>query len=205
MNAAMGDSRTATVVRPPVRASDDDRILELIRAGAPEGMEMLYDRYGTLAYTLAVRIVADQGAAEDVVQEAFLSVWRRSSTYEPGRGSLRTWVCSIVQHRALDRLRGKSGRARMDLHLETAAGDHADLSDTWQQVILSLERDEIARALAGLPAEQRNVIDLAYFAGYTQVEISDVLAIPLGTVKGRIRLALIKLREALGAHERVRE
>lgn len=174
----------------------DDRMLELLASADPEGIEMLYSRYGRLAYSLAYRVLSDAGAAEDVVQEAFLSVWRRAATYRADRGSLRTWLCSIVHHRALDRLRGRSGRARLDLPLEKASPE-TDASDTWDQVAQVLERDQITVALGELSAEQRQTIELAYFGGYSQSEISELLRIPLGTVKGRTRIGLRKLRSAL--------
>ena len=177
--------------------SDDDRMLDLLARAEPEGVEMLYDRYSGLAYTLAFRVLNDAGAAEDVVQEAFLSVWRRASTYRSDRGSLRTWVCSIVHHRALDRLRGRAGRARQDVALEHAPIEATSVSDTWDRVAVELERDEIRVALGGLSVEQRETIELAYFGGYSQTEISDLMKVPLGTVKGRTRLALRKLRGVL--------
>ena len=158
---------------------------------------MLYDRYAGLAYTLAFRVLNDAGAAEDVVQEAFLSIWRRASTYRSERGSLRTWVCSIVHHRALDRLRGRAGRARRDLALEHAPLEATAIADTWERVAEELERDAVRSALGGLSVEQRETIELAYFGGYSQTEISDLMKVPLGTVKGRTRLALRKLRGLL--------
>ena len=179
-----------------VEVQSDDRILELITSSDPEGIAQLYDRYGRLAFTLAFRVLNDQGAAEDVVQEAFLSVWRRGSTYRADRGSLRTWVCSIVHHRALDRLRGRSGKARQELPIESASPE-TSFGDTWDQVAQSLERDQVGRALAELPADQRETIELAYFSGYSQSEISELLKIPLGTVKGRTRIGLKKLRATL--------
>lgn len=157
---------------------------------------MLYERYGGLAYAIALRVLSDGAAAEDVVQEAFLAVWRRGNTYEPGRGTLRTWLCSIVHHRALDRLRGTRGRARLDLPLEEAPL-RDQVSDTWDDVAASLERDAIRRALDSLPPEQRQTIELAYYGGYSQSEISELTHTPLGTVKGRTRMALRKLRDAL--------
>jgi RNA polymerase sigma-70 factor (ECF subfamily) len=157
---------------------------------------MLYDRYGRLAYTLALRVLGDAAAAEDVVQEAFLSIWRRASSYRAERGSLRTWVCSIVHHRAIDRLRGRAGRARLDLSLDRAPPEVA-LSDTWETVVADLERGQIHRALSELPDEQRRTIELAYYAGYSQSEISSLMSVPLGTVKGRTRMALRKLRSSL--------
>jgi RNA polymerase sigma-70 factor (ECF subfamily) len=174
----------------------DERVIDLIAQGSPEGIEMLYDRYGRLAYTLALRVLGDTGGAEDVVQEAFLSIWRRASSYRPNRGSLRTWVCSIVHHRAIDRLRGRSGRARLDLSLDKAPPEAA-LSDTWETVAADLERGHIRVALDELPDEQRRTIELAYYAGYSQSEISSLMSVPLGTVKGRTRMALRKLRSSL--------
>lgn len=175
----------------------DDRMLDLLARGEPEGVEMLYDRYSGLAYTLALRVLNDSGAAEDVVQEAFLSIWRRASTYRSDRGSLRTWVCSIVHHRALDRLRGRAGRARQDVALEHAPVAVTSVSDTWDRVADELEREEIHKALVELSVEQRETIELSYFGGYSQTEISELMKVPLGTVKGRTRLALRKLRGAL--------
>ncbi|HEY6378644.1 MAG TPA: sigma-70 family RNA polymerase sigma factor [Candidatus Dormibacteraeota bacterium] len=177
----------------------DEGVLDLLARHAPEGIEVLYDRYGRLAYSLALRILGDEGAAEDVVQESFLAIWRRSATYRPERGSLRTWACSIVHHRAVDRLRGRSGRARQDLPLQAAPAE-SNLSDTWEAVAAELERDDIRTALDRLPAEQRQTIELAYFGGYTQSEIAALMKVPLGTVKGRTRIALGKLRDALAGH-----
>lgn len=175
----------------------DDRMLDLLARAEPEGVEMLYDRYAGLAYTLAFRVLNDAGTAEDVVQEAFLSIWRRASTYRSDRGSLRTWVCSIVHHRALDRLRGRSGRARSDVALDHASGEATSVSDTWDRVAVELERQAVRAALVDLTVEQRETIELAYFGGYSQTEISDLMKVPLGTVKGRTRLALRKLRGIL--------
>jgi RNA polymerase sigma-70 factor (ECF subfamily) len=172
-------------------------MLDLLTRAEPEGIEMLYDRYSGLAYTLAFRVLNDAGAAEDVVQDAFLSIWRRASTYRSDRGSLRTWVCSIVHHRALDRLRGRAGRARQDVALEHAPIEATSVTDTWDRVAAELERDEVRTAMANLSMEQRETIELAYFGGYSQTEISDLMRVPLGTVKGRTRLALRKLRGVL--------
>lgn len=168
----------------------------LVARSAPEGIEMLYDRYGRLAYSLAYRVLGDGAAAEDVVQESFLAIWRRATTFSADRGNVRSWICSIVHNRSVDRLRGRSGRARQELPLE-AAPEESGRSDTWEAVIGELERTEIRRALDGLPAEQRKTIELAYFGGYSQSEISSMMRVPLGTVKGRTRMALRKLHSAL--------
>lgn len=175
-------------------------MLDLLARAEPEGVEMLYDRYAGLAYTLAYRVLNNSAAAEDVVQDAFLSIWRRAATYRSDRGSLRTWVCSIVHHRALDRLRGRAGRARQHVALEHAPVEATSVSDTWDRVAVELEREDIQGALGQLSVEQRETIELAYFGGYSQSEISDVMKVPLGTVKGRTRLALRKLRGVLEMH-----
>jgi RNA polymerase sigma-70 factor (ECF subfamily) len=174
----------------------DERVLALLEQSRPEAIEVLYDRYGGLAYSLAYRVLQDAAAAEDVVQEAFLSIWRRSDSYRTERGSLRTWLCSIVHHRALDRLRGRSGRARGDLPLEPT---HADTTspDTWETVSQQIERDHVRHALVGLPADQRQTLELAYYGGYSQSEISTLMSVPLGTVKGRTRAGLRRLRDVL--------
>lgn len=181
--------------------ASDDRMLDLIARADPEGVEMLYDRYSGLAYTLAFRVLNDAGSAEDVVQEAFLSVWRRASTYHRDRGSVRTWVCTIVRNRALDRLRGRAGRARQDLALEQAPIRVTSGSDTWDQVSEVLEREHVSRALSQISVEQRETIELAYYGGYSQTEISDRMRVPLGTVKGRTRLAMRKLRGLLEPYD----
>lgn len=187
--APVADGRTT----PPPIPAEDARILDLLSAASPWGMEMLYDRYGALAYAVAYRVVNDEGAAQDVVQEALLSIWRRRETYQPGRGSLRTWVCAIVRNRALDRLRGSGERQRRHLPLEDFAGDPSG-EDTWTTVERRIDRDAVRRALAELPAEQREAIELAYYGGYSQSEISRATGVPLGTVKGRTRMALRRLR-----------
>jgi RNA polymerase sigma-70 factor (ECF subfamily) len=178
-----------------VHLTDDD-IVRSISAHSPEGIEALYDRYGGLAHTVALRILGDRGAAEDVVQEAFLSVWRRGSTYQQGRGSLRSWICTIVRNRAIDRLRGDRHRTRLDTPMEGQSIEPA-ISDPWAAVALELSGEEVRTALADLPPEQRRTIELAYYGGYSQSEIATAMEVPLGTVKGRVRIALDKLRTSL--------
>ena len=174
----------------------DERLIALLADGAPEGIEMLYDRYGRLAYTLAVRVVGDPGVAEDVVQEAFLSMWKRAASYRTDRGSLRTWLCTVVRNRAVDKLRGRSGQNRSELPLQPTSMV-SSISETWDRVAEELERDEVHAALLQLSADQRQILELAYFGGLSQSEISTRLDIPLGTVKGRTRLALRKLHSLL--------
>jgi RNA polymerase sigma-70 factor (ECF subfamily) len=175
----------------------DEQVVDRIAQGSPEGVELLYDRHGALAYGLALRILRDPVTAEDVVQEAFLSIWRGASTYRPERGSVRSWLCTVVRNRAIDRTRGRAGHARSELPLEHVAGDHST-DDVWGEVVAELDREHIRRALDTLPPEQRTTIELAYFGGCSQTEISERMQVPLGTVKGRTRLALTRLRGVLG-------
>ena len=176
--------------------ASDEELLAAVGRRDEAAVAALYDRYGRLAFGLAYRILGDQGAAEDVVQDAFLSVWRRAASFQPGRGSVRTWLLSIVHHRAIDRLRGTAGRARRDTALEEVDRVVA-LDDPWRDVELTLQRDVLKKGLATLPEEQRRTIELAYFGGYTQTEIAGAMGVPVGTVKGRMRIGLQKLRALL--------
>ena len=179
-------------------ANPDERIAQLLSAGDPAAMELLYDRYGRLAFTLAFRVLGESGVAEDVVQESFLSIWRRRDSFDIRRGSVKTWLAAIVHHRALDKLRGRSGRSRQDVPLEGASlGETGD--ESFDAVAEGLERDQVRQALATLSEDQRRTIELAYYGGLSQSEISERLGIPLGTVKGRTRQALHRLREVLTA------
>lgn len=187
------DERNATTA---VNEERDDALLAAIARQDERAIATLYDRYGGLAYGLAYRILGDRAAAEDVVQEAFLSVWRRAVSFEAARGSARSWLLSIVHHRAIDRLRGTPGRARQDTPLDEVEWVVA-VDDPWRDVELTLQREALRRGLDGLPEEQRRAIELAYFGGYTQTEIAGATGVPLGTVKGRIRMGLHKLRGLL--------
>lgn len=138
-----------------------------------------------------MRILDDAGRAEDAVQDAFVKLWDAAARFDPARGSLRTWVLAAVRNRAIDLLRGRSGRERQELALRDDFG--AATPGPEDQTAASLERAAVRQALAGLPAEQRQAVLLAYFGGYTQPEIAELTGVPLSTVKGRMRLALDKL------------
>ncbi len=174
----------------------DEALLAAIGRGDEGAIAALYDRYGGLAYGLAYRILSERGAAEDVVQDAFLSVWRRAASFQPGRGSVRTWLLSIVHHRAIDRLRGTSGRARRDAPLDDL-DRVVQVDDLWREVEVGVQRDVLRRGLSSLPEAQRRTIELAYFGGHTQQEIAAMMEVPVGTVKGRMRIGLHKLRDLL--------
>lgn len=173
----------------------EENIAAMLADGAPAGIEALYDAYGTLVYTIALRILSDAHAAEDVVQECFLSVWRNTEAYQAGRGSLKAWVCGIARNRAIDRLR-KSRNQRFDIPIDGAV-DQPAVADTWAEVAAELNRQEIREALESLPPDQRHTIEMAYYGGFSQTEISEAMGVPLGTVKGRARLALRRLRGEL--------
>ena len=173
---------------------DGDRdILERVATGSPEAVEALYDRFGRLAYAIALRVLSDESAAEEVVQDAFLAVWSRTLLYRAERGTVRSWFATIVRNSAIDRLR-REDRYELDGDVPT---EHPALSDTWAEVATDLSRSELQQALYTLPVEQRQTIELAYWIGMSQREISEVMDVPVGTVKGRARLGLHKLRDAL--------
>ncbi|MDQ6767943.1 MAG: sigma-70 family RNA polymerase sigma factor [Candidatus Eremiobacteraeota bacterium] len=165
-------------------------------------LEELYDRYSKVSYSLAYRIVGDRGTAEDVVQDAFLSVWRQAATYRRDRGAARTWLMSIVHHRSIDRLRsGASSSNTIPYDELPESSEETTKPNIWQQAWNNVRGDIVRRALERLPAEQKKSIELAYFSGYTQAEIAELMGVPLGTVKGRMRIGLQKLRSMLDGLE----
>ncbi len=178
-------------------AAEDLRLLTAIgQQRDPDALARLYDRYSGMAYGLALRMVADPGVAEETVQEAYFNVWRSAPSYNESKGSVRNWILSIVHNQAIDRLRRVRSKQRLDTHMELAE-DALQRPDVWGEVAAVLERQRINDALRDLPKEQRATIELAYFGGYSHSEIANLLRIPLGTVKGRLRLGMDKLRLAL--------
>jgi RNA polymerase sigma factor (sigma-70 family) len=195
-------------VRSPAETAErgDEELLEDITRGEPEALATLYDRYRTIAYSLAYRVTGDASLAEDVLQEAFLGVWRNAGRYSSVRASVRTWILAIVHHRAVDTLRRR--RASSDL----PDGDSVPpvglvMPDVWPEVAGRLDRDQVRRALETISQPQREAIALAYYGGLTQQEIAARTGAPLGTVKSRVRLGLLALRHALisqaGSSERM--
>jgi RNA polymerase sigma-70 factor, ECF subfamily len=177
--------------------SDED-LMQLVSKGDTHAFEALYDRHATVAFSLAYRMTGLRGPAEDVVQEAFLSIWRSGARYDHTRGSVRTWVLGVVHHRAIDVLRRNlrhDQRRASDEGIEDRfeSPDRTDVTAARRQ-----EATEVRDALASLPPEQSKVIELAYFGGFSHSEIANMLQTPVGTVKGRIRLGLEKLRGQLG-------
>ncbi|WP_205697364.1 RNA polymerase sigma factor [Conexibacter sp. SYSU D00693] len=191
--------------RPPddpaadLRALADEELMQLVRKGEPRAFEVVYERHSGPAFSLAYRITGARGPAEDVVQEAFLALWRSGARYDRGRGSVRTWVLGIVHNRAIDSLRRASvhDRRRAWDAEEDAAERLVAPERTDAEAARRHEAAEVHRALTTLPPEQSRVLELAYFGGFTQTEIADMLDAPVGTVKGRMRLGLEKMRGAL--------
>ncbi len=174
----------------------DGELLARVAARDDAALGMLYDRYSRLAMGLAYRVLGDRGQAEDVVQEAFLSVWRRAASFDAQRGSARGWLTTIVHNAAIDRRRGRfrhqQDEVDIDDHAWRLTGD-----DVWDDVSRTLDREQVRRALAEIPAEQRHTLELAYFGGLTQAEIAERTGEPLGTVKSRARLGLRRLEGLL--------
>ena len=182
---------------PDLRTLADEDLMQLMRRGDSRAFEAVYERHSGAAFSLAYRMVGRGNVAEDVVQEAFLSIWRSGARYERARGSVRTWVLGIVHHRAIDQLR------RSSVHSKRRASDEGieDRIESGERTDVEVaRRDEAATirsAMEALPSEQSHVIELAYFGGFTHTEIAAILETPVGTVKGRMRLGLEKLRHGL--------
>src|SRR6187401_3048033 len=178
-------------------ADEADRaVLVRLADGELDALEELNDRYKTMAYSIAYRITNDTTLAEDVVQDAFLGAWRNAARYVEGRGSVKTWLLAIVHHRAIDAVRRR--RATVDLpERDDAPPPAMRLPDVWGEVSSNLDADEVRAALASLSDVQREALELAYFGGLTQTEIAERTGTPLGTVKSRMRLGLLAMREML--------
>jgi RNA polymerase sigma-70 factor, ECF subfamily len=176
----------------------DEELMTLVDHKEPDAFEAFYDRHGGAAYSLAHRIAGDPGLAEDVTQEAFLSIWRSSARFDPARGSVRSWVLGIVRNRAIDALR-RSARPvpKLDLDDETRLEAHPASERTEAEAIRRETAGRLRQALGLLPREQSQVIELAYFGGFSQSEIAAMVGAPLGTIKGRMRLGLEKIRTTL--------
>ena len=179
------------------RLADED-LMTLVDAEDSDAFAVIYDRHGGAAYSLAHRIVGDQGMAEDVTQEAFLSIWRSTARFDAARGSVRAWVLGIVRNRAIDALRRSARPApKLDQDDDAVLETQPAAQRTEAEAIRRETADRLRKALGLLPREQSQVIELAYFGGFSHSEIADMLGAPIGTVKGRMRLGLEKIRATL--------
>src|SRR2546421_13114853 len=172
--------------------------MQFVRQGDARAFELIYDRHGSAAFSLAYRMVGDRAVAEDVTQEAFLSIWRSRLRYDAERGSVRSWVLGIVHHRTIDALRRNLVHSRCRTSAEGIEERHEAPERTDVEAARREEARTVRAALETLPGEQNRVIELAYFGGFTHTQIAEMLGLPVGTVKGRMRLGLDKLRRTLG-------
>jgi RNA polymerase sigma-70 factor, ECF subfamily len=181
-----------------LRSLADEDVMQLVRRGDARAFEVIYERHSAAAFSLAYRMMGTRAGAEDVTQDAFLSLWRSGARYDRARGSVRTWVLGIVHHRAIDALR------RATVHDRRRAGDEGieERFEARERTDAEAARREeagtVRGALSALPPDQSQVIELAYFGGFTHTEIADMLDAPVGTVKGRMRLGLKKMKAQLG-------
>jgi RNA polymerase sigma factor (sigma-70 family) len=171
-------------------------VLERVAAGELDALEALYDRYRTMAYSIAFRITADASLAEDVVQDAFLGAWRNAGRYAESRASVKTWLLAIVHHRAVDAVRRRRPTVELP-EREDVPPPQLTLPDIWTEVAGRLDTEAVQGALQTLSGVQREALELAYFGGLTQQEIAVRTNAPLGTVKSRMRLGLLAMRRAL--------
>ena len=174
----------------------DRAALARISGGELAALEELYDRYKTMAYSIAYRITNDATLAEDVVQDAFLGAWRNAARYMEGRGSVKTWLLSIVHHRSIDAIRRRRPTSELP-EIDAGMPDALTLPDVWGEVSANLDAESVRQALVELSDVQREALELAYFGGLTQQEIAERTGTPLGTVKSRMRLGLLAMRRSL--------
>jgi RNA polymerase sigma-70 factor (ECF subfamily) len=178
---------------PPLAHLSDEALPALVARGDEAALAELYDRFGRIAYGLALRIVRDAALAEDAVQEAFLAAWRTAVSFDPGRGKASTWLLTLVHRRAVDVVRREERRRADALDAEPLAG--GDSTDEAAEV--REQRRRVQAALAQLAPDQRQALELAYYGGLSQSELAERLGVPLGTVKSRMFVALSRLRDLL--------
>lgn len=188
----------------PPAAPGDEELMARLAGGEIEALEGLYDRYGALVFSVSLRVLYDRQLAEDVTQEVFLRLWRRPWSYDSARGRFISWLMSVTRNRAIDERRRLQRRGRLEQRDDATPElpSQERFRDPLEEVALAEERRAVREAMTRLPPAQREVLDLAYFAGLTQVEIAQRTGQPLGTVKTRARLGMQKLRESLSGLRR---
>jgi RNA polymerase sigma-70 factor, ECF subfamily len=174
----------------------DEELLEAIAVGDDAALGALYDRFGRVAYGVALRILRDRALAEDAVQEAFLAVWRSADSYRRERAKPSTWILTLVHRRAVDLVR-REGRRRGEPLEEAPEATDASVPE---EAELRRRRVAVQAALRQLPADQRQALELAYYGGYTQSELAERLGVPLGTIKSRMFAGLTRLRDLVHEH-----
>jgi RNA polymerase sigma-70 factor (ECF subfamily) len=172
----------------------DENLIFFVGQGDAEAFTTLYERHSHAAFSLAYRVMGERQAAEDLAQDAFLKLWCSAKSYRPERGSVRTWLLSIVRNCGIDQIRSQASRRRTQDKIEASA-PRSQPSEAFAETWRNSQRDQVREALDALPPEQLKILELAYFSGYTHVEIAELLGVPLGTVKGRMRLGLKKIRD----------
>ena len=171
--------------------------MPLVHDGDARAFEVVFDRHADAAFSLAYRMCGRRGMAQDVVQEAFLSLWRSGARYDRSRGSVRSWILGVVRNRTIDLFRRDTVRAGRDVNAEGVIERMAAPENVVQDAERRQDARDVRTALQELPPDQRQVIELAYFGGFSHTQIAEMLEVPAGTVKGRMRLGLTKLRVAL--------
>lgn len=184
-----------------LRKLADEELMELVCRDDATAFEIVLERHVDVAFSLAYRMIGLRALAEDVVQEALLSIWRSGARYDRSRGSVRNWILGITHHRAVDALRRNGVRTSKDVSDDDLQERIEAPERTDMEVVRRDEAHEIRSVMGQLPAEQVRVIELAYFGGFTHTEIAEMLDLPVGTVKGRMRLGLEKMRSRLHAWE----
>ena len=175
---------------------DDAGLLRSIQSGDQQAVAALYDRYSGAAYGLAFRITNDGTLAEDVVQDAFVSVWKQAARFDLARGQVKSWLLTIVHHKAIDVVRRRANRH--ERALPDGPGDFvAGYGRPHEETAAAMDADAVRAAVRQVPDDQRRTIEMAYFEGLTHVEIAERMQVPLGTVKSRLRIGLEKMRDAL--------
>jgi len=181
-----------------ISEKSDEMLIEGVAAGEHDALSALYDRYQGLMYGMATKITRDGSLAQDVVQDAFVGIWKNAARYSSERASARTWILSITHHRAVDIVRRRRPTSELpEVEGPARTPDQLVLGDIWPEVAERLDATTVRGALESLPAAQRQAIELAYFGGLTQQEIASRTETPLGTVKSRVRLGLLQMRRAL--------
>lgn len=182
----------------------DEDLIRAIAAGSQDAVALLYDRHGPALYGFALRITTDAAAAEEVIQDVFVDVWRAARTFDRRRGKVSTWLFTITRNRALDFLRRTKGMRAHEAPASEAAGagdgpgaHPPAAADPATEAEARVLAEQVRAVLSGLPQTSQDVVELAYFKGYSHAEIAELLGIPIGTVKSRLRLAIERLRDAV--------